>query len=275
MNTQTQVVLVTGASSGIGLEVARQLMEKGVCVYAGSRRGGEPLKSDHGSKGEIIPVKMDINKTEDLQAVLIRIIQEKKKLDAVICNAGNGVAGAVEDTYEEELRYQMETNFFGTVKTVQACLPVFRKQRYGKIMVTSSIASLVPIPYQAFYSAGKSAIYIFLQALAMEVKPFGIQCCNVLPGDTKTGFTSARRFTEKSQSAESPYARRLKKSVSKMEKDEQNGMSASFVARKMVRQIMRRHMKPVVVPGLLYKLICFVLRIVPNRLKLFILRIMY
>lgn len=271
---QPKVVLITGASSGIGLETARQLMQKGVCVYAGSRRGGTPLKSED-NQGEIIPFKMDINKPEDVQSALTRILQEQNRLDALICNAGNGVAGAVEDTSEEELRYQMETNFFGTVRTIQACLPLFRRQGYGKIMVTSSIAALVPLPYQAFYSAGKSAVYLFLQSLAIEAKPFGIQCCVVLPGDTKTGFTSARRFTAQSQSPDSPYAQRLKKSISKMEYDEQNGMSATFVARKMTCQIMRRHMKPVVVPGLLYKLICLVLRIVPNRSKLWIVRMMY
>ncbi len=270
---QRMIILVTGASSGIGLEAAKQLMRKGACVYAASRSGGEASTTDNG--GEIIPVKMDVNRTEDLQAVINRICNEQGRLDAVICNAGNGLAGAVEDTSEEEIRYQMETNFFGTMKTIQACLPVFRQQRRGKIIVTSSIAALVPIPYQAFYSASKAAALLSLQALSMEVKPFGIQCCTVLPGDTRTGFTSARRFAAQSQDTASPYSTRLTKSIGKMERDERNGMSAAFIARAMVRQLTRRRMKPVVVPGLQYKLICLALRIVPNRLKLWIVGRMY
>lgn len=268
------IVLVTGASSGIGLETARQLMQQGACVYAASRSGGETPEADNGG-GEIIPVKMDVNRAEDLQNVLNRICNEQGRLDAVICNAGNGLAGAVEDTSEEEIRYQMETNFFGTMKTIQACLPIFRQQGQGKIIVTSSIAALVPIPYQAFYSASKAAALLSLQALSMEVKPFGIQCCAVLPGDTRTGFTSARRFAAQSQDTASPYSTRLAKSIGKMERDERNGMSAAFIARAMVRQLTRRRMKPVVVPGLQYKLICLALRIVPNILKLWIVGKMY
>jgi short-subunit dehydrogenase len=269
-----KTVLITGASSGIGLEVARQLMCEGVRVYACSRRGGIVEKAESGI-GEIIPLKMDVNSDEDIQNVLSTILNENSQLDAVICNAGNGIAGAVEDCSEEEIRFQMETNFFGAVRTIQACLPVFRKQGHGKIMLTSSVAAVVPIPYQAFYSAGKAAASIFMQALSMEVKPFGIQCCTVLPGDTKTDFTASRKYALKSQTADSVYAQRMKKSIEKMEKDEENGMSAAFVARKMVQQIMRKKMKPTIIPGFQYKLICAVFNFIPIRLRLWILENLY
>ena len=214
----TKTVLITGASSGIGLETARQLMHKGVRVYACSRRGGIAEKAKNGI-GEIIPMKMDVNNEADVQQVISTILVENDQLDAVICNAGDGIAGAVEDCSEEEIRQQMETNFFGAVKTIQACLPVFRKQKHGKIMLTSSVAAIVPLPYQSFYSAGKSAVSIFMQALSMEVKQFGIQCCTVFPGDTKTEFTASRKYAEKALSSDSVYAQTMKKSVGKMEKD--------------------------------------------------------
>lgn len=262
-----QIILLTGGSSGIGLEVACQLMDKGARVYSASRRLGEPRKAVQGN-GEIIPVQLDINNEEETRLVINRILQESQQLDAVICNAGNGIAGAIEDTSADEVRYQLETNFFGTVKTITACLPVFRKQGHGKIMSTSSVAAIVPIPYQAFYSAGKSALLTFMQALSLEVKPFGIQCCTVLPGDTKTDFTSARKYTAACQSPDSAYAVRMKKSVDKMIRDEENGMSASFVARKMVNQVMGKRMKTILIPGVQYKLICGLFNILPVRLRL-------
>ena len=150
---ETKVVLITGASAGIGLSAAEQLMNKGLKVYAASRRGGKSQKAESG-EGELIHVKMDVNKEDEIASVVAQIMKENSRLDAVICNAGNGIAGSIEDTSSEEVRYQLETNFFGAVKTIQACIPVFRAQGYGKIIATSSVAAIVPIPFQAFYSAG-------------------------------------------------------------------------------------------------------------------------
>ena len=271
---ETKVVLITGASAGIGLAAAVQLMNKGVKVYAASRRGGVNQKAVNGP-GELIHVKMDVNNEPEIGSVLHQILKENNRLDALICNAGNGIAGSVEDTSTEEVRYQFETNFFGAVKTINACLPVFRKQGYGKIMATSSVAAIVPIPFQAFYSAGKSALLVYMQALAIEVKPYGIQCCIILPGDTKTDFTSARKYTEKSQSPESVYGKTMQASVGKMEKEEQNGMDANVVASEMVKQIMSNRMKVTVVPGLQYKLICFLFVRLPARIRLAVVGMLY
>jgi short-subunit dehydrogenase len=271
---ETKVVLITGASAGIGLSAATQLMDKGVRVYAASRRGGISQKASNGV-GELVPVKMDVNNQEEIASVVAQILKENKRLDAVICNAGNGIAGSIEDTSNEEMRYQFETNFFGAVNTINACLPVFRAQGYGKVLATSSVAAVVPIPFQAFYSAGKSALSIFMQALSIEVKPFGIQCCTILPGDTKTDFTSARQFTQKSQSSDSVYFQKMKTSVGRMEKDEQNGMDATVVAKQMVNQVMSKRMKVTIVPGLQYKVICWLFNRIPAATRLWIVGLLY
>jgi short-subunit dehydrogenase len=271
---ETKVVLITGASAGIGLAAAVQLMNKGVKVYAASRRGGNPQKALNGP-GEIIPVKMDVNNEAEIASIAHLIMKENKKLDALICNAGNGIAGSVEDTSSEEVRYQFETNFFGAVNTINAFLPIFRSQGYGKIIATSSVAAIVPIPFQAFYSAGKSALLVYMQALAIELKPFGIQCCSVLPGDTKTDFTSARKYTLKSQLPESAYTQKMKTSVGKMEKEEQNGMSADSVASRMVQQVMNKKMKVFVVPGLQYQLICLIYSRLPASIRLWVVGLLY
>lgn len=271
---ETKVVLITGASAGIGLAAAVQLMNKGMRVYAASRRGGIAQKAISG-EGEIIHVKMDVNDESQIALVIAQILKENKYLDALICNAGNGIAGSIEDTSSAEVKYQFETNFFGAVKTIQACIPVFRAQGYGKIIATSSVAAIVPIPFQAFYSAGKSALLLFMQALSIELKPFGIQCCSILPGDTKTEFTSARKYTKKSTSPDSVYLEKMNNSVKKMEHDEQNGMKADVVAGKMVHQIMKKRMSSNVVPGLQYQLICLLFNRLPANLRLWLVGLIY
>lgn len=271
---ENKVILITGASAGIGLSAAIQLMNRGAKVYAASRRGGIYKKAEKGS-GELIHVVMDVNHEEEIAAVVSKILEENNRLDAVICNAGNGIAGSVEDTSVDEMRYQFETNFFGAVKTINVCIPVFRKQGYGKILVTSSVAAIVPIPFQAFYSAGKAALLTFIQALSLELKPFGIQCCSILPGDTKTEFTAARKYTEKSKLPGSVYSERMKKSVQKMEHDEQNGMEPHMVARKLVHQVYKKRMKVSVVPGIQYKLICFLFNRLPAAVRLWVVGLIY
>ena len=269
-----QIVLLTGASAGIGKATAEMLMQHGNKVYGASRRGGTAQKAPQGS-GEIIPVIMDVNNEDQIMAVINRIVEENGKLDVLICNAGNGIAGAIEDTSVDEARYQFETNFFGVYKTIQASLPVFRKQGYGKIITISSVAGVIPIPFQALYSSVKSALLVFMKALSLEVKLFGIQCCTVLPGDTKTDFTSARKYTEKSQTSTSVYYQKMKTSVGKMEKDEQNGMAPELISKNILRQIERKKMNAVVIPGIQYKLFCWLFNRLPAKLSLWVIGLLY
>jgi short-subunit dehydrogenase len=270
----SRIVLITGASTGIGFEAAQQLMNNGVKVYAASRRGGVSEKAKNGP-GEIIHVKMDVNIEADITTVLQQILKENSQLDAVVCNAGNGIAGSIEETSIDEARYQFETNFFGVIKTIQACLPIFRKQGHGKIITVSSLAGVIPIPFQTYYSSVKAALILYMNGLAIEVKPFGIQCCTVLPGDTKTGFTAARRYTQASQTEKSVYYKNMKKSVGRMEKDEQNGMSAGDVAKPIVAQIMNKRMKTLCVTGLLNQFFYHLFTILPTDLSLWIIAKLY
>ncbi|NLO70625.1 MAG: SDR family oxidoreductase [Porphyromonadaceae bacterium] len=267
-------ILLTGGSTGIGLSTAILLMNKGYRVYSGSRRGGgEAKKSDSG--GEIIPIKMDVNDEESVKSTVRQIISESGELYAVISNAGNGIAGSIEDTGSEEAKYQLETNFFGSVKVIQACLPYFRKQGFGKVLAVSSVAAIVPIPYQAFYSSAKSALLMLMEALAMEVKSFGIQCCTILPGDTKTDFTDSRKYTALCVDENSPYKKKMTAALEKMEKDERNGMSPELIAQAIVKQIERKKMKSRVIPGMQYKAICLLSNLLPNSLRLKIIGMVY
>lgn len=267
-----KVILITGASTGIGLTTAMQLMSEGNIVYGASRRGGEGKTN---GLGQLIQIIMDVNDEAAIAKAICQIKNEQGRLDVVVCNAGNGIAGSIEDSSSEEIKYQFETNFFGVVKTIQACLPIFREQGYGKVITISSVAGVIPIPYQAFYSAVKSALLVFMQALAMEVKPFGIQCCTILPGDTKTEFTAARQYTQKSALNTSIYAQRMKKAVGKMEEDEKNGMKPEVIATNIVNQINKKKMNAIVVPRIDYKIFCLLFKILPTKMKLWIISQIY
>lgn len=269
-----QIVLLTGASAGIGKAAAELLMKKGVIVYGASRSGCEE-KSDQESKGKIISVKMDVNNESDIRQVVQQIIEKHGKLDVVIANAGNGIAGAIEETSIDEVRYQFETNFFGVVKTIQACLPVFRKQGFGKIITVASLAGVIPIPFQTFYSSSKAALMLYMNGLAIELKPFGIQCCTILPGDTKTAFTSARKYTQASQNEKSVYYATMKKSVARMERDEQNGMSAVAVAQPITQQVLNKRMHTFYVTGLLNQFYYHLFNVLPTDMRLWIIAKLY
>ena len=150
---KVKVVLLTGGSSGIGAATAHLLASAGMKVYAGSRRGTIDIPQEG-----IVPVKLDVNDAAMAATVVADILTAEGHLDAVVCNAGNGVYGPVEGTLEEEARSQFETTFFGSLKTIEACLPVFRQQGFGRIITVASVMSILPLPYQAFYAAAKSAL---------------------------------------------------------------------------------------------------------------------
>ena len=273
MNQHVSVVLLTGGSSGIGAEAARMLANAGYKVYAGSRRG--TLPQDCAGRDNLFPVVLDVNNQESVIAVVAEILKKEGRIDAVVCNAGNGIAGAVEQTSVDEAKYQFETCFFGAHRVIREVLPAMRAQKFGRIITISSVAATVPIPYQTFYSSAKAAVLIYTKALSLEVKGFGIQCCSILPGDTKTGFTAARKVTKDSEDTSSVYYETFKKSVGRMEHDEQNGMPASKIAGAIVNQLGRRRMSPTCTPRFDYKAINFLVRILPTRWMLWIVGKLY
>ena len=193
-------MLLTGGSSGIGAATAILLAKNGIKVYAGSRRG--TVADSHPN---IVPVKLDVNDAETTRLVVERIVQEEGRLDAVICNAGAGIYGPLEGTIEEEAREQFETTYFGSFKTIEACLPVFRKQNFGRIITVTSVMAVLQLPFQGLYSSAKAALLSLSQSLSLELKGTGIECCSILPGDVSTGFTSARKKTEAARREDSPY----------------------------------------------------------------------
>ncbi len=250
-----RIVIITGASSGIGLAACRQFLEKGDRVYGVSRR---PCP-DEG----IISLPADITDEEAVRGVINEVVSREGRLDVMVCNAGFGISGAVEFTDMSEAKRQFDVNFFGTANCIKAALEPMRERRAGKIIVTSSVAGALSIPFQAYYSATKAALNSLVLATANEVRPFGVTVCAVLPGDIKTGFTDARA---KEAAGESEY-KALRKSVATMEHDERNGMPPSAIAKRMYALSKKAHPKPLSSVGLQYKACCLLGKILPARLS--------
>ena len=159
------------------------------------------------------------------------------------------------------------------VNVVNAVLPFMRERKSGKIILTSSLASKVGLPFQAFYGASKSALDSLGFALNLELHDYNIRVCNILPGDTKTDFTANREKQE--VDVASAYADKMQKSVGKMEKDEQNGMPASKVAKVIVKYCKSKRMPLQRVVGAKNRTLAFLIKIMPVKLANFVVRKMY
>jgi NAD(P)-dependent dehydrogenase (short-subunit alcohol dehydrogenase family) len=221
-----RVVLVTGASSGIGRASAELLAGRGLRVYGASRRATEsPL---------VQSISMDIRDDASVRAAVAAVIGREGRIDILVNNAGIGIAGAVEDTSIEEAHDQFDVNFFGVLRACRAVLPVMREQRAGYIVNIGSIGGLVAIPYQGLYSASKFALEGLSESLRLEVSPFGVRVVLIEPGDHRTGLTENRRITGESRTNPA-YRPRFQRAVARMAADEQRGPEPTAVARLLLR----------------------------------------
>ena len=232
------VVLITGASSGFGEACAQHLGTKGYRVYGTSRRATWNPDARQNSPGtascQLIP--MDVCDTASVDAGVDTVLKTAGRIDVVICNAGFGLAGSVEDSTVEEAKRQLETNFFGTWRVCRAVLPHLRRQESGYLVIMGSLAGVMGIPFQAAYSASKFALEGMAEALRMEVKPWGIHVVLIQPGDFRTGFTRNRIKT--TASGQNPaYAASFTRALAVMEKDERQGPSPEKLARLVARII--------------------------------------
>jgi len=181
----SQTVLITGASSGIGQATARLLAERGFTVF-GTARKPESVQS-HG----VTMVALDVRSDESVRACLEQVVAKAARLDVLVNNAGYSITGAAEETTVEEAKAQLETNFFGAVRMVNAVLPGMRAAGAGKVINISSLAGNTAIPYSAFYSASKFALEGYSESLWYEVRPFGISVSLVEPGFVNTPIAEA------------------------------------------------------------------------------------
>lgn len=250
-----QVILITGGNSGIGLQTALLLQKAGCQVYEISRNNIE--------HPGIVHIGGDITSADAVQTAVDSVIQAEGRIDVLINNAGFGISGAVEFTEISSAQKQLDVNFFGMVRLCHSVLPYMRKAGKGKIINLSSVAAVIPIPFQTFYSASKAAINAYSFALGNEVRPYGISVCAVMPGDICTGFTASR---EKTIAGDAEYDGRLSRSVAKMEKDERSGMDPASVAHFIAKLVRKRTLKPLYSIRLDYRFFVLLSRLLPVRI---------
>lgn len=259
-----KVVVVTGASAGIGNELASYLHTKGMKVY-GISRSGFILEG-------VTSIKGDVTNEDSINNIIKDIINIEGNIDYLVNNAGMGISGSIEGTSLDEVKKMFDVNFNGTFITSKAVLAYMRNQGYGKIINVGSVASEFAIPFQGFYSSSKAAVKVFSEALHNEVSNYGISVCTILPGDTKTSFTSNRRKNEYELEV---YKKRVSKSVEAMEKDEQYGMTSLYVSKKIYKVIKSKKTPIFKTVGNSYKFLIFLKRFLPSRLVIYIVGKMY
>ncbi len=268
-NIKNKVVLVTGASSGIGRAIYLQLIRENWIVYGTSRRidKGQVVDLDGGHM-----IHLDVN--DDVSATkAMEIINEREgRLDALVNNAGYGIAGSIEDTSHSEVLAQFDTNFFGVLRLIRIALPALRDSQ-GIIINMGSVAGVLSIPFQSMYTASKAALEAMSETLRMELKRDKVRVCIIEPGDTKTAFTDNRQWVKAAKG--SRYEARLQASIKKMAKDEQNGAPPEDVAKVACRMLYKKHPPVRRAIGFGYQLLLFLKRLLPDRLVIFILEKLY
>lgn len=201
MNTN-KVVLITGASSGMGKETAILLSKNGFIVYAAARR---LEKLEQLKLAGIRPIEMDVTDDATMKAAVDSILKEQKRIDVLINSAGFGSYGALEDVSMEEARRQLEVNVIGAARLAQLVLPTMRAQHSGKIINITSVGGKIATPFGAWYHASKFALEGLSDSLRNEVKPFGVDVIIIEPGGIKSEWGSIAVENLKKTTAHSVY----------------------------------------------------------------------
>jgi len=230
-----KVVLITGASSGIGKVTADYLGTLGYKVYGTSRN---PKKTTtHNFK----MIALDVTDTKSIEKAVETIIEEEGRIDVLVNNAGTGITGAIEETPTDEIRKAFETNYFGIIDMMKAVIPQMRKQNSGLIINVTSVAGYMGLPFRGIYSAIKGAVEITTEAIRMEVKEFGIVVTNVAPGDFATNIAANRYHTPVLK--DSPYREIYKKNLELMDRHVDEGSDPIEMAKIIYRIIQTKHPK--------------------------------
>jgi short-subunit dehydrogenase len=214
MATCSRIIGITGASAGIGRAVALRLARDGASLAICARRSdrlGQVAAEIEGAGGHALPVVGDVTSEDDMAGFVRLCVERFDGLDVMICNAGFGVAGAIDVMPTEQMRKLLDVNYLGTYHAARAALPVFRRQGRGHLVIVSSIVGKRGVPYMGAYSATKFAQVGLAESLRSELAGSDIHVTVVFPVSTETEFfdvmshetgSEVRRTTGPSQTAE-------------------------------------------------------------------------
>jgi short-subunit dehydrogenase len=227
---QAQTILITGASKGIGLTIAKRLHAQGHTVYGTSRTA----TNREGSSQAFKMLPLDVTDDESVQACVSKVLAESGKIDVLVNNAGYDLYGAAEETSLEETLAQLETNFVGAVRMIKAVLPGMRERKHGKIVQLSSIGGMLALPNNSAYAASKYALEGYSEALRYEMRPFNVFVSLVQPGNVKT--ESLDTSIQEVSQANSAYAAKRARTVQKMR---ETGLTAGIPKEAVARVVER------------------------------------
>ena len=237
-----KVILITGASSGIGYDTAERLAKQGHKVYGAARRMDKmlPLK-DLG----VIPIQMDVNDDASMVAGVNAVLQAEGRIDVLVNNAGYGYFGAIENVSMEEARRQIEVNVFGLGRLTQLVIPHMRQQGSGRIVNIASIAGKLAIYFGGWYHVSKFAVEGFSDALRMEMKPFGIDVVVIEPGAIRIdwGIIAAEHLAESSRGTVYEEASMNEAKIMKYGYSSKLLSPPSVIAKAICKGVNRKHPK--------------------------------
>lgn len=265
-----KIVLLTGASSGIGQALAYELTNKNYLVY-GTSRNINLLTP----KNNFYPIRLDLTNYDSIKSCVDYIIKKEGKIDILINNAGIMLGGPIELADKDEIKLIFETNIIGPICLINEVLPHMRKENNGLIINIGSIGGIFGLPFQGIYSSTKFAINGITQALSLETENFGIKTVTINPGDTKTNVIKNRIFPKKLK-MDNVYQKQFNITQKIIENEESSGLSPIYVSKKIVKIIEKKKLKSsYIIASPIQKLSCFVYKILGFDIFKKILKIYY
>jgi len=245
------IALVTGCSSGIGYETALDLARDGYITYASMRDVSKGKKIQDTATKENLKIEileLNVDKPEQIKSAVAKIVEEKKRIDVLVNNAGYGLFGCTEDISIDELKAQFETNFFGIVRMIQEVTPIMRKNGSGTIVNVSSVAGRIGFPASPAYISSKFALEGLSESMRYELGQFGIKTIIIEPGVIKTDFFSSMKIT-KNAKPDSPYKEITNKVVTGVKMMAEMGTPPTDVSRAIIKAIHEENPLPRYVVG--------------------------
>ncbi|UOB17443.1 oxidoreductase [Abyssalbus ytuae] len=257
-----RVILITGASSGMGKTTAELLLKKGYTVYGAARRT-EKMNGLIQAGAKIL--SMDVTDENSVLFGIEEIIKNEGRIDILINNAGFGLYGAIEDVAMKDAKYQMDVNVFGLARLTQLVLPYMRKQASGKIVNISSIGGKLANPLGGWYHASKFALEALSDSLRMEVKQFGIDVIIIEPGGIKSEWSDIAMKHAKDVSQNGAYGEMVKKMIETGEKFKDKNAEPDVIANLIVKAITTKRPKARYTGGFMAKQLLFIRKILSDR----------